>query len=82
MRLTAVKPTAKLATRCASAAASPTSRISLCRLDAFVLPHQAVRVARAVTEIFRDQQGLRESRDRARLKYLFMREGWTRGELP
>ena len=30
-----------------------------------------------MTEIFRDQQGLRESRDRARLKYLFMREGWT-----
>ena len=47
------------------------------RLDAFVLPHQAVRVATAVTEIFRDQQGLRESRERARLKYLFMKEGWT-----
>jgi sulfite reductase (ferredoxin) len=47
------------------------------RLDAFVLPHQAVRVATAVAEIFRDQQGLRESRDRARLKYLFMKEGWT-----
>jgi len=47
------------------------------RLDAFILPHQAVHVVRAVTEIFRDQQGLRESRDRARLKYLFMKEGWT-----
>jgi sulfite reductase (ferredoxin) len=47
------------------------------RLDAFVLPQQAVRVARAVAEIFRDQQGLRESRERARLKYLFMKEGWT-----
>ncbi len=47
------------------------------RLDAFVLPHQAVPVARAVTEIFRDQQGLRESRDRARMKYLFLKEGWT-----
>ncbi len=47
------------------------------RLDAFVQPDQAVRVVRAVTEIFRDQQGLRESRDRARLKYLFMKEGWT-----
>jgi sulfite reductase (ferredoxin) len=34
-------------------------------------------VARAVAEIFRDQQGLRESRERARLKYLFMKEGWT-----
>jgi sulfite reductase (ferredoxin) len=47
------------------------------RLDAFILPHQAVRVAGAVTEIFRDQQGLRESRDRARLKHLFLKEGWT-----
>jgi sulfite reductase (ferredoxin) len=47
------------------------------RLDAFVLPDQAVAVVRAITEIFRDQQVLRESRDRARLKYLFMREGWT-----
>jgi sulfite reductase (ferredoxin) len=47
------------------------------RLDAFVLPHQAVRVAEAVAEVFRDQQGLRVSRDRARLKYLFMKEGWT-----
>jgi sulfite reductase (ferredoxin) len=47
------------------------------RLNAFVRPEQAVEVARGVTEIFRDQIGLRQSRDRARLKYLFMREGWT-----
>ncbi len=47
------------------------------RLNAFVLPDQAVRVVRAVAEIFRDQMSLRESRDRARLKYLFMKEGWT-----
>ena len=47
------------------------------KLDAFVRPDQAIRVARGVTEIFRDQQGLRESRERARMKYLFMREGWT-----
>ena len=47
------------------------------RLDAFVLPEQAVPVVRAITEIFRDQQVLRESRDRARLKYLFLKEGWT-----
>jgi len=47
------------------------------RLDAFVRPDQAVAAARAVTEVFRDQQVLRESRERARLKYLFMREGWT-----
>jgi len=47
------------------------------RLDAFVLPHQAIAVVRAITEIFRDQQGLRESRERARMKYLFLKEGWT-----
>ena len=47
------------------------------KLNAFLLPHQAVPAARAVTEIFRDQQALRVSRDRARMKYLFMREGWT-----
>jgi sulfite reductase (ferredoxin) len=47
------------------------------RLDAFILPHQAISVVRAVAEIFRDQQGLRESRDRARLKHLFLKEGWT-----
>ena len=46
-------------------------------LNVFVRPDQAVRVVRAVTEIFRDQTVLRESRDRARLKYLFMKEGWT-----
>jgi sulfite reductase (ferredoxin) len=47
------------------------------RLDAFIRPEQAVRTVRAVAEIFRDQQGLRESRDRARLKHLFLKEGWT-----
>ena len=47
------------------------------RLNAFLLPHQAVPAIQAIAEIFRDQEGLRESRDRARLKYLFMKEGWT-----
>lgn len=47
------------------------------RLDVFLLPHQAVPAVKAVAEIFREQQGLRESRDRARLKYLFLKEGWT-----
>jgi sulfite reductase (ferredoxin) len=46
-------------------------------LDVFLRPDQAVAAVRGVAEIFRDQQGLRESRDRARLKYLFMKEGWT-----
>jgi sulfite reductase (ferredoxin) len=47
------------------------------KLDAFVLEDQAVAVVRGIVEIFREQQGLRESRDRARLKHLFLREGWT-----
>jgi sulfite reductase (ferredoxin) len=47
------------------------------RLNAFVRPDQAPTVVRAITEIFRDQQVLRESRDRARMKYLFLKEGWT-----
>ena len=47
------------------------------RIDAFILPDQALRVVRTIAEIFRDQQGLRESRDRARLKYLFLKDGWT-----
>ncbi|HEX4005161.1 MAG TPA: nitrite/sulfite reductase [Acidobacteriaceae bacterium] len=47
------------------------------RLNAFVPQDQAAQVVRTITEIFRDQLGLRESRDRARLKYLFMKEGWT-----
>jgi sulfite reductase (ferredoxin) len=47
------------------------------RLNVFLEPGHAIAAARAVTEIFRDQMVLRESRDRARLKYLFMKEGWT-----
>jgi sulfite reductase (ferredoxin) len=47
------------------------------KLDAFVRPDQALRVARGIAEIFRAQDSLRESRERARLKYLFLREGWT-----
>ena len=40
-------------------------------------PSRLCLSCKAITEIFRDQQVLRESRDRARLKYLFMKEGWT-----
>ncbi len=46
------------------------------KLPAFIQPSQAQEVIRAVAGLFRDQQGLRESRDRARLKYLFIKEGW------
>jgi sulfite reductase (ferredoxin) len=47
------------------------------RLDAFVRPEQVVRTVRAITEIFRDQDSLRQSRERARLKHLFTQQGWT-----
>ena len=47
------------------------------KLDAFVREDQAVAVVRGIVKIFREQQGLRESRDRARMKHLFQREGWT-----
>ncbi len=47
------------------------------KLDAWIPKDQAFTVTRIITEIFRDQQGLRESRDRARLKHLFLKEGWT-----
>lgn len=50
------------------------------KLDAFIKSEQVVDVARVIAEIFRDQQGLRENRDRARMKYLFLREGWTAGK--
>ena len=47
------------------------------RLDAFVCWDQALTVVRATTELFRDAAELRESRKRARLKFLFLNHGWT-----
>lgn len=47
------------------------------RLDAFVRPEQAVRVLRAIVELFRDADPLRQNRKRARMKYLFTHFGWT-----
>lgn len=47
------------------------------RLNAFVPQDKALAAAVAVCEIFREQQVLRENRARARIKYLFMRHGWT-----
>lgn len=46
------------------------------RLNAFLRPDQVVPVVHGVAELFREQQALRESRDRARLKYLFLKQGW------
>ncbi len=47
------------------------------RLDAFVKQGQVLAVARGVAEIFRASEVLRQSRDKARLKYLFLQHGWT-----
>jgi sulfite reductase (ferredoxin) len=47
------------------------------RIPAFVRQDQAIAVATATAEIFRDAGILRENRTRARIKYLFMRFGWT-----
>jgi len=49
------------------------------RIPAFVRQDQALAAVVATAEIFREQQELRENRTRARLKYLFMRHGWTAG---
>ncbi|HWZ44196.1 MAG TPA: nitrite/sulfite reductase [Candidatus Saccharimonadales bacterium] len=47
------------------------------KLNAFVPWNQVLAVLTAVTEIFREADCLRENRERARLKYLFLRHGWT-----
>jgi sulfite reductase (ferredoxin) len=47
------------------------------KLDAFVRQEQAEEVCIKITEIFREQTVLRESRTTARLKFLFLKHGWT-----
>jgi sulfite reductase (ferredoxin) len=47
------------------------------RLNAFVRWNQVLPVVRGVAELFRDSDALREHRERARLKFLFLRHGWT-----
>jgi sulfite reductase (ferredoxin) len=47
------------------------------RLNAFVRWHQVIPVLKGIAETFRDSDTLRESRERARLKFLFLRQGWT-----
>ena len=47
------------------------------RLDAFVSLNQAIPVVRAIAEIFRDADVLRQSREQARLKFLFLKHGWN-----
>lgn len=47
------------------------------RLNAFIKWDQVVPVARGVAEIFRASETLRQSREKARLKFLFLQQGWT-----
>jgi sulfite reductase beta subunit-like hemoprotein len=47
------------------------------RLNVFVQVHQVIPVVRAITEIFRESDVLRHSREKARMKYLFLEHGWT-----
>jgi sulfite reductase (ferredoxin) len=46
-------------------------------LNAFIRWEQVVPVARGVAEIFRASETLRQSREKARLKFLFLQQGWT-----
>ena len=48
------------------------------RLNAFVQWNQVVPVARGIAEVFREAEVLRQNRERARLKFLFLQHGWTR----
>src|SRR5215472_8538269 len=47
------------------------------RLNAFVRRSQVIPVIKAVSELFREADVLRENRERARLKYLFLQHQWT-----
>jgi sulfite reductase (ferredoxin) len=47
------------------------------RLNAFVKSDQVLPVAKGIAELFRDSDSLREHRERARLKFLFLRNKWT-----
>ncbi len=47
------------------------------KLDAFVTAHQVLPVVRNIAAIFRDSDVLRQSREKARLKFLFLEHGWT-----
>jgi sulfite reductase (ferredoxin) len=47
------------------------------RLNAFVQWNQALPVIKGIAELFRDSDVLREHRERARMKFLFLRHGWT-----
>jgi len=47
------------------------------RLNVFLKHSQVMTAVRGVVQIFKEQESLRQDRKKARLKYLFMTEGWT-----
>ncbi len=47
------------------------------KLNAFIRWEQVLPVARAIAEVFRTADVLRQSRDKARLKFLFLQHNWT-----
>jgi sulfite reductase (ferredoxin) len=47
------------------------------RLNAFIRWNQVLPTIKGIAELFRDSEQLREHRERARLKFLFLRHGWT-----
>jgi sulfite reductase (ferredoxin) len=47
------------------------------KLNAFIRWEQVLSVARAIAEVFRESEVLRQSREKARLKFLFLQHGWT-----
>jgi sulfite reductase (ferredoxin) len=47
------------------------------RIPAFIPQDKAMEVVTAVVRIFKEQLALRESRTQARIKFLFMKHGWT-----
>src|SRR5580692_1901974 len=47
------------------------------RLNAFIRWDQVLPAIKGIAELFRDSEVLREHRERARLKFLFLRHGWT-----
>jgi sulfite reductase (ferredoxin) len=48
------------------------------RLNAFIRWNQVLPAIKGIAELFRDSDQLREHRERARLKFLFLRHGWTK----
>jgi sulfite reductase (ferredoxin) len=46
-------------------------------LNAFIHWDQVIPVVRAITNLFRESEVLRHSREKARLKFLFLEHGWT-----